>query len=96
MTIIDGIDPKPFCFNKKRVKAFVLGADPTNKSNRGKRIDLDYVFGIGQHAGYFWKIDVYWPCGSGCFLNRAPAGRAEMLMDFVGCSPSGRHGIHNR
>ena len=28
--------PKPFCFNKNKVKAFVLGADPTNFSDHGK------------------------------------------------------------
>ena len=45
--------PKPFCFNKSNIKAFVLGADPTNFSESGKRVELDYVFGIGQNPNYF-------------------------------------------
>jgi hypothetical protein len=48
--------PKPFVFNKKQVKAFVLGADPTNFSDRGKPIELTYAFGIGQDARYFRDI----------------------------------------
>ncbi len=48
--------PKPFCFNKSKVKAFVLGADPTNFSKNNNRVDLDYVFGIGQNPNYFRQI----------------------------------------
>jgi|GEM_PF-368280 len=40
--------PNPFCFNKSKIKAFVLGADPTNFSNHGKTVYLDTVFGIGS------------------------------------------------
>jgi len=40
--------PKPFCFNKSKIKAFVLGADPSNFSDHGKTVYLDTVFGIGS------------------------------------------------
>lgn len=46
----------PFCFNKNQVKAFVLGADPTNFSAGGNPAELLYAFGIGQDARYFSKI----------------------------------------
>ena len=39
-------NPKPFCFNKKTFKAFVLGADPTNFSDNGKPKQLEFAFGI--------------------------------------------------
>lgn len=49
--------PKSFCFNRSKIKAIVLGADPSNKSNRGNRVKLDYVFGIGSgDARYFNPI----------------------------------------
>ncbi len=48
--------PLPFCFNRSKVKAFVLGADPTNFSKDRKRVDLHYVFGIGQNPNYFRVI----------------------------------------
>lgn len=48
--------PKPFCFNKSKIKAFVLGADPTNFSKDNKRVDLQYAFGIGQNPNYFRVI----------------------------------------
>ena len=49
--------PEPFCFNKRRVKAFVLGADPSNFSNKGKPVILKTVFGIGSgDARYFKNI----------------------------------------
>ena len=45
---------KAFCYNKNKVKAFVLGADPTNKSDSGKRKELNTVFAIGSgEARYF-------------------------------------------
>ncbi len=50
------MNPKPFCFNKSRVKAFVLGADPTNYSDKGNRAELTYAFGIGQNPNYFRAI----------------------------------------
>ena len=40
--------PKPFCYNKSKIKAFVLGADPTNFSDQGKAVQIDTVFGIGS------------------------------------------------
>lgn len=48
--------PQPFCFNKSKVKAFVLGADPTNFSKDKKRVDLYFAFGIGQNPNYFRKM----------------------------------------
>ncbi|MCD4731657.1 MAG: hypothetical protein K8R74_13715 [Bacteroidales bacterium] len=48
--------PNPFCFNKSSIKAFVMGADPTNYSKNKKRVELYYAFGIGQNASYFNDI----------------------------------------
>ncbi len=48
--------PKPFCFNRSKVKAFVLGCDPTNESNKGKRVEIEFSFGIGKDARYFRQI----------------------------------------
>jgi hypothetical protein len=48
--------PQHFCFNPKKVKAFVLGCDPTNFSDNGRPFKLDYVFGIGQDHRYFSDI----------------------------------------
>jgi hypothetical protein len=49
--------PSPFCYNPKQVKAIVLGADPSNFSNRGNRKILTKAFGIGDgDARYFQSI----------------------------------------
>jgi len=48
--------PSPFCFNPSKIKAFVLGCDPTNFSDNGKPVGLNYVFGIGQDHWYFSDI----------------------------------------
>lgn len=48
--------PQLFCFNPMKIKAFVLGCDPTNFSNNGKTVELTYVFGIGQDHRYFSDI----------------------------------------
>jgi hypothetical protein len=40
--------PKPFFHHIKQVKAILLGADPSNNSNKGKIVQLEYVFGIGE------------------------------------------------
>jgi hypothetical protein len=48
--------PQPFCFNPTKIKAFVLGCDPTNFSDSGKPVELNYVFGIGQDHRYFSDI----------------------------------------
>jgi len=45
--------PQPFCFNKSRVRAIVLGADPTNYSDGGNQVQLQYAFGIGLDPRYF-------------------------------------------
>jgi len=44
------------CFNPAKIKAFVLGCDPTNFSDIGKTVELDYVFGIGRDHRYFSGI----------------------------------------
>ncbi len=49
-------NPHPFCFNPNKIKAFVLGCDPTNFSDNGDRVDLNFVFGIGQDERYFRDI----------------------------------------
>jgi hypothetical protein len=50
-------NPKPFCLNKKKFKAFVLGADPTNFSDKGKPKQLEFVFGIlSDEPRYFSGI----------------------------------------
>ena len=48
--------PKHFCSSPDKFKAFVLGCDPSNNSDNGKRVDLEYVFGIGQDVRYFRDI----------------------------------------
>lgn len=48
--------PQPFCFNPSKIKAFVLGCDPTNFSDSGKPKELNFVFGIGQDHRYFSDI----------------------------------------
>jgi len=49
--------PTPFCYNPKKVRAIVLGADPSNFSNQGKRKILTKAFGIGDcDARYFQGI----------------------------------------
>jgi hypothetical protein len=48
--------PQLFCFNPAKIKAFVLGCDPTNFSDNGKPVELTYVFGIGQDHRYFSDI----------------------------------------
>ncbi len=56
MPVPDSTPPKPFCFNPVKVKAFVLGCDPTNFSDNGCRAPLHHVFGIGQDPRYFKDI----------------------------------------
>ena len=40
--------PNPFCYNKSKIKVFVLGADPTNFSDHGKPVQIETAFGIGS------------------------------------------------
>ena len=40
--------PTPFCYYPKQVKAIVLGADPSNFSDKGNRKILSKAFGIGD------------------------------------------------
>jgi hypothetical protein len=50
--------PKPFCHDLKKVKAILLGTDPSNKSDKGKAVQLEYVFGInGKDKRYFAGIE---------------------------------------
>ncbi len=44
--------PKPFCFDEKRVKAIVLGADPTNTK---ENTQFATVFGIGSGDGRYFR-----------------------------------------
>jgi hypothetical protein len=48
--------PHPYCFDPAKIKAFVLGCDPTNFSDNGNPVELTYVFGIGQNHQYFSDI----------------------------------------
>lgn len=49
--------PTYFCFKKNKIKVFVLGADPSNNSDKGKTKHLTKVFGIGDgDARYFSGI----------------------------------------
>lgn len=43
--------PKAFCFNPKKVKAIVLGADPTNQHDQ----HLEYAFGIMSEEKRFFR-----------------------------------------
>lgn len=48
------MNPKPFYINKNKIKAFVLGADPTNPA----KIEIEYVFGINSgDRRYFASIE---------------------------------------
>lgn len=47
--------PQPFCYDKKKIKTFVLGADPSNFSNKGKTNYLPTVFGIGTSDSRYFK-----------------------------------------
>jgi hypothetical protein len=50
-------NPKPFFYNRKKIKTFVLGADPTNFSDGGKPKQIEYVFGIlSDEPRYFSSI----------------------------------------
>ncbi len=49
--------PAAYCYNRHRFKAFVLGADPTNFTNKNKTVKLRYAFGIGSGDNrYFDRI----------------------------------------
>lgn len=39
--------PHPYCYNTQNIKAFVIGADPSNFSNKRHPVILNTVFGIG-------------------------------------------------
>lgn len=55
--LLNAILPDPFCFNRKGIKAIVLGADPTNFSDSGSTVFLDTVFGVGsEDSRYFHDI----------------------------------------
>lgn len=48
--------PTPFCYNPKNVKAIVLGADPSNFSDSGKRKILTKAFGIGDGDARYFQV----------------------------------------
>ena len=51
--------PKPYCpNNKENIKAFVLGTDPSNISDKGKTRLVEYVFDIGRDKRYFNSINL--------------------------------------
>lgn len=50
--------PKPFFSDIKKVKAILLGVDPSNNANKGSAVQLEYVFGIeGKDKRYYIGID---------------------------------------
>ena len=61
--ILDYDYPKPYpekIEDPSKIKAIVLGCDPSNFSDNGKTRALEYVFGIvgkGEKSGYFDKIE---------------------------------------
>jgi hypothetical protein len=60
--ILDYEYPKPYpaiVEDPAKIKAIILGCDPSNFSDNGKTRELEYVFGIagyGKKGGYFNKI----------------------------------------
>ena len=49
--------PKPYYHDLKKVKAILLGADPSNNSDNGLAVQLEYVFSInGKDKRYFAGI----------------------------------------
>jgi hypothetical protein len=49
--------PKPYCANLLKIKAFVLGCDPTGFDKKRNRLIFEYVFGIeGKDKRYFAGI----------------------------------------
>jgi len=48
--------PQPFCFNPTKIKAFVLGCDPTAFDKNGNLLEFDYVFDLGKDQRYFSSI----------------------------------------
>lgn len=48
--------PKPFCLNPKKIKAFILGCDPTGFDKSRNRLEFQYVFDIGKDKRYFTGI----------------------------------------
>jgi hypothetical protein len=51
------LPPTPFYYNPKQVKAIVLGADPSNFTDKGKTRRLTKAFGIGDgDSRYFQGI----------------------------------------
>lgn len=47
--------PTAFCYNPKQVKAIVLGADPSNFSDKGNRKVLTKAFGIGDGDSRYFR-----------------------------------------
>lgn len=46
---------KSFCYNVHKVKAIVLGADPTNFSDHGKPVPVYTAFGIGSGDNRYFE-----------------------------------------
>jgi len=50
--------PQPFFSDLSKIKAILLGAEPSNNSSKGKTVYLEYVFGInGKDKRYFQMIE---------------------------------------
>lgn len=49
--------PKPYCTDLRKIKAFVLGCDPTGFDKKRNRLIFEYVFNIGgKDKRYFAGI----------------------------------------
>lgn len=92
--------PAYFCKNKSKVKAFVLGADPSNFSDKGNTVLLKTVFGIGGgDKRYFQGIlknlveiglgwdDIYVQNLIGCFLTKETSKNTEWDLIAEGWLP---------
>jgi len=48
--------PKPFCTDTNKIKAFVLGCDPTAFDKNQNRLEFEFVFDLGNDERYFAGI----------------------------------------
>ena len=52
--------PTPFCYNPKKVRAIVLGADPSNFSDKGKRkIHRHHIYKIKLQKVFKYYVLIY-------------------------------------
>lgn len=50
------LSPKLFCVDPDKIKAFVLGCDPTAFDKNDNLLQFDYVFDLGKDERYFSSI----------------------------------------